>query len=188
MSAGPSDGAALDHRAVERRAGEVDARLAELELLPDATARDKAVRAVRALLELYGEGLDRVMSTVYAVDPALPARLAADPFISHLLLMHDLHPVPVEERVLAALDEVRPYLESHGGNVELLRIEGGVVHLRMQGSCKGCPSSAMTLKDAIEDAIRKAAPDVLAVEADQPQSHEEPALVTLTAMPTAAVG
>ncbi len=176
-----------DHRAVERRAGEVDARLAELESLPDTSARDTGLGAVRALLELYGEGLDRVMAAVHAADPALPARLAADPFISHLLLMHDLHPVPVEERVLGALEEVRPYLESHGGNVELLGIDDGVVHLRMQGSCHGCPSSAMTLKTAIEEAIRKAAPDVLAVHAGEADRHDEPRLVALTARP-AAVG
>ena len=61
---------------------------------------------------------------------------------------------------------MRPYLESHGGNVELLGVEGTVVRLRLQGSCSGCPSSAMTLKLAIEDAIHKAAPEVATVEAE----------------------
>ena len=65
-----------------------------------------------------------------------------------------------------ALEEVRPYLESHGGDVELLAVEDGVVRLRMQGSCSGCPSSAMTLKLAIEDAIRKHAPEVEQIEAE----------------------
>ena len=59
-----------------------------------------------------------------------------------------------------ALDEVRPYLASHGGDVELLGVEDGVVRLRLEGSCNGCPSSAMTLKLAIEEAIARAAPDV----------------------------
>ena len=80
--------------------------------------------------------------------------------VSHLLLLHGLHPVPLEQRVHGALDEVRPYLESHGGDVELLGIEDGVVRLAMRGSCDGCASSTMTLKLAIEDAIQKAAPDV----------------------------
>ena len=51
-------------------------------------------------------------------------------------------------------------MHSHGGNVELLSIDDGVVKLRMEGSCKGCPSSAMTMKSTIETAIYEAAPDV----------------------------
>jgi Fe-S cluster biogenesis protein NfuA/nitrite reductase/ring-hydroxylating ferredoxin subunit len=68
--------------------------------------------------------------------------------------------------VRGALEEVRPYLESHGGNVELLAIGDGVVRLRLQGSCSGCPSSSATLQLAIEDAIRKAAPDVEDIRAE----------------------
>jgi Fe-S cluster biogenesis protein NfuA/nitrite reductase/ring-hydroxylating ferredoxin subunit len=83
-----------------------------------------------------------------------------DDLVAHLLLIHDLHPVPLQDRVRAALEEVRPYMESHKGGVELVSIEDGVVQLRLQGSCSGCPSSTMTLKLAIEDAIQKAAPDV----------------------------
>ena len=64
-----------------------------------------------------------------------------DELVSHLLLLHGLHPVSLGDRVLDALDEVRPYLESHGGDVELVGMEGPVVRLRMQGSCSGCPSS-----------------------------------------------
>jgi nitrite reductase/ring-hydroxylating ferredoxin subunit len=61
---------------------------------------------------------------------------------------------------------VRPYLESHGGDVELLGVEDGVVRLALRGSCDGCASSTATLKLAIEDAIHKAAPDVEGVEAE----------------------
>jgi Fe-S cluster biogenesis protein NfuA len=68
--------------------------------------------------------------------------------------------VPLERRVGEALAEVRPYLESHGGNVELLGVDAGVVRIQLQGSCSGCPSSAVTLKLAVEEAIHKAAPDV----------------------------
>ena len=99
-------------------------------------------------------------------DGRLAAAFAGDELISHLLLLHGLHPVPLEERVRGALDEVRPYLESHGGGVELLGVEDGVARLRMEGSCDGCPSSAATLTLAIEDAIQKAAPDVRAIAAE----------------------
>jgi Fe-S cluster biogenesis protein NfuA len=72
----------------------------------------------------------------------------------------------VEKRVVRALEEVRPLLQSHGGNVELLGIEGGVARLRLQGNCHGRPASAMTLKLAIEEAIQKAAPDLERLETE----------------------
>ena len=157
------------HEAVAR----VEALLDEVESLPDPHARAKATELVQALLEVYGEGLARVMAHATSGDaPALSQALASDELVSHLLMLHDLHPEAVEDRVLEALDEVRPYLESHGGDVELLGIEEGLVRLRLEGSCSGCPSSTMTLKLAIEEAILKAAPEVERVEAE---GVEEPA-------------
>ncbi len=146
---------------------EVERRLEEVEALADAPAQAAATAAVQALLELYGAGLERVVEEIAARDDGDMARaLAGDELVAHLLLLHGLHPVPVRERVIEALGEVRPYLESHGGNVELLAVEGSAVRLRMQGSCSGCPSSAMTLKLAIEEAIRKRAPEIEDVIAD----------------------
>lgn len=143
--------------------GRVEGLLSEVEALPDAAGREKAMEIVGALLDLYGEGLARVLA---AVEQEQAVAMAEDELVAHLLLLHDLHPVPAETRVREALEGVRPYLESHGGDVELLAVEDGVARLRLQGSCSGCPSSTMTLKLAIEDAIYKAAPDVAEVEAE----------------------
>jgi Fe-S cluster biogenesis protein NfuA/nitrite reductase/ring-hydroxylating ferredoxin subunit len=140
----------------------VEEHLERLEALPDATAREIALDTVQALVELYGEGLERIVD---AVGPQQTQVLADDELVEHLLLLHGVHPVNVEQRVRDALEGVRPYLGSHGGDVELLAVEDGVAHVRMQGSCEGCPASAMTLKLAIEDAVLKAAPDVDRVEA-----------------------
>jgi Fe-S cluster biogenesis protein NfuA/nitrite reductase/ring-hydroxylating ferredoxin subunit len=81
-----------------------------------------------------------------------------------LLLIHDLHPVPLEDRVQAALDSVRPYMESHGGNVELLALEQGVAKIHLQGSCSDCSASAVTLELAIKQALEDAAPDLEGLE------------------------
>lgn len=152
----------------------VEALLEEVESFPDPVAREKTTEVAEALLALYGEGLARIVEHVASRDGGeLAAAFADDEVVSHLLLLHGLHPLPLEQRVLQGLDEVRPYLESHGGNVELLGVEEGVVRLRLEGSCSGCPSSAMTLKLAIEDAIRKNAPDVEAVEADDAGDQPE---------------
>jgi Fe-S cluster biogenesis protein NfuA/nitrite reductase/ring-hydroxylating ferredoxin subunit len=157
----------------------VDTLLEEIEAAPDPALRDKTMELVGALLDLYGDGLARLVARVED-----PAALDRDEVVSHLLLLHGIHPVPVEARVRTALDEVRPYLDSHGGNVELVAVEEGTVRLRMQGSCSGCPSSAMTLKLAIEDAIRKHAPDVEEIEAED--SEPAPALIELAPLSPAA--
>jgi Fe-S cluster biogenesis protein NfuA len=169
----------LDAEARDRVA-KLEALLEGLELL-DGPARERATEAVQALVELYGAGLERIVAEVAAHDRdgELAEALAADELISHLLLLHDLHPVPVEARVHGALDDVRPYLESHGGDVELLGLEDGVVRLRMEGSCSGCPSSSVTLKLAIEEAIYKAAPEVTAIEAEGATAEERPPMLQL---------
>lgn len=157
----------LDDRAVRERVAVVERLLEDVEALADPVARETATELAAALLDLYGEGLARVVGHVAEWDDGTLARaLAGDELVAHLLLLHGLHPVPIEQRVRAALEEVEPYLASHGGAVELVDVEDGVVRLRLQGSCDGCPSSAVTLKLAIEDAIHQAAPDAEAIEAE----------------------
>ena len=145
-----------------------------IELLLEASAaagpvaRERAEELVRLVVELYGAGLERVLDLAYdagKLDDALLAALAADELVSSLLLVHGLHPYGVLERVEKALESVRPYLGSHGGDVRLVNVtDEGVVTLQLLGSCDGCASSAVTLELAVEDAIRAAAPEVLAIE------------------------
>lgn len=152
----------------------VEALLEEVEGLADPAVRDKALEVAAALLDLYGEGLARLVDHVaeHDTEGAMAEAVAGDELVSHLLLLHGLHPVPLEARVLGALEEVRPYLESHGGNVELLGVSNRIARLRLEGSCSGCPSSTMTLKLAIESAILKVAPDIERVEAEGIEAPE----------------
>jgi Fe-S cluster biogenesis protein NfuA len=98
--------------------------------------------------------------------PSAVSEFAADGLVASLLLLHGLHPVDFGTRVRSALDSVRPLLRSHGGGVELLGVADGVVRLRLEGSCHGCPSSAQTLRDAIETALYEAAPDLAGLEVE----------------------
>jgi Fe-S cluster biogenesis protein NfuA/nitrite reductase/ring-hydroxylating ferredoxin subunit len=165
--------------------GRVEGLLGELDALPDRVAREKASETVAALLDLYGGALERIVAEAAALDGdgRLARALGEDELVSHVLLLHDLHPEPLETRVQGALDGVRPYLASHGGNVELRGVEEGVVRLALEGSCSGCPSSTVTLKLAIEDAIHKAAPDVERIEAEgvaaEPESPRNATLIQL---------
>jgi Fe-S cluster biogenesis protein NfuA/nitrite reductase/ring-hydroxylating ferredoxin subunit len=167
---------ALDDGAARERVARVETLLEALEGAGASVPRDSALELVQALLDLYGEGLRRLVSVVAQRDDGeVAAALADDELVTHLLLLHGLHPVPLEARVRGALAEVRPYLESHGGDVQLLGVDDGVVRLAMEGSCSGCPSSTVTLKLAIEDAIYKAAPDVDRIEADGAVAPAAPA-------------
>jgi Fe-S cluster biogenesis protein NfuA len=144
-------------------------KVARVEALLDRIAGEPAaLEAVQALLDLYGDALARLVA---GADPV------EDELVSHLLLVHDLHPVDVETRVRHALENVRPFLDSHGGDVELLGVEDGVARVRLEGTCNGCPSSAVTLRNAIEEAVLRAAPDVERVDADGVAA--EPALLQI---------
>ena len=139
------------------RDAEVRERVARVEELLGGLD-ERAVEAVGAVLDLYGEALRRIVAAG-SVD-------AGDELVSHLLLVHDLHPEDAEARVARALDEVRPYLRSHGGDVDLLGVEAGRAQVRLTGTCDGCPSSAATLRHAIEEAVARAAPELDGVEAE----------------------
>src|ERR1700749_2027316 len=115
-----------------------------------AAAYERAQELVREVVGLYGAGLERIMQL--AGEPGLTERLATDDLVPSLLLVHGLHPHDAHRRVSEALDRVRPYLGSHGGDVDLLEIDGGVVRLAFKGSCKSCPSSAVTLELGVEGA------------------------------------
>jgi len=165
---------ARDLRTVGTRIEELLGRLRDR---ADPTTVESAEEVVRLVVELYGAGLERVVEL--AGEDVLE-RLVKDELVASLLVLHDLHPKNTETRVLEALDQVRPYLGSHAGGVELLGVDpGGVVRLRLEGSCDGCPSSIMTVKLAIERAIEEAAPEVTAVEVENLTREQEPKLLQI---------
>jgi Fe-S cluster biogenesis protein NfuA len=160
---------AAKEQAPEELVERVQDLLGSLDEIADPQAQARVGELVGAVLELYGAGLDRILGILTdAGDAGLPIRdeLLDDGIVSSLLLIHGLYPVPLEERVVEALDSVRPFLASHGGNVELLSMEDGIARLQLQGSCNGCPSSAATLEHALREAIDAAAPDLLGLEVE----------------------
>lgn len=159
-----------DVRATESRIEELVAELGE-----------SADELVRLLMRLYGEGLSKI---VELLSPEQVRRLAEDGLVGSLLILHELHPDSTEERVLRALDQVRPYLGSHAGGVELIGLEpDGVARLKLHGTCEGCPSSAVTVKLAIERAILDAAPEVAGVEVENLEPEPGPKLLQIQERP-----
>lgn len=159
-----------------REAGErIEELLDDLSLSVPPATMEKVSELLRAVMALYGDGLARILDLV----PERLRDLAGDEVVASLLVLHDLHPDDLATRVQAALDRVRPYLGSHAGGVSIASIEEGVVRLRLEGSCDGCPSSAVTVRGAVEGAILAAAPDVVAVETEGIVESAGPALLQI---------
>jgi Fe-S cluster biogenesis protein NfuA len=153
----------LDARVFQARLQRLEGLLQEVDRWTDPVAQAQLREIVQAVLELHRAGLERMFDRLHA---GVLAACAGDEVVAGMLLLHGLHPLELEVRVRQALEEVRPALRSHGGDVELLEVSDGVVRLRLEGNCHGCPSSAATMRQTVEEAIIGKAPEVLAVEVE----------------------
>jgi Fe-S cluster biogenesis protein NfuA/nitrite reductase/ring-hydroxylating ferredoxin subunit len=169
------------HRAGER----IERLLEEIRASASPPCWQRVDELMRQVVDLYGAGLERIVQIVgdaaHESDGAaadMPARLARDELVASLLLVHGLHPEEIRTRLGTALARVRPYLGSHGGDVEVVELDerAGAVLLRMTGSCDGCPSSAMTVRLAVETAIHELVPEIgrIDVEGVTEQRDERP--------------
>jgi len=167
-----------EENAFQRLSQRIEGLIARIETEPDLNVRADALNLARSLMELHGAGLDRLMEIVARAGAwgyALMDDFAGDDLVAGLLLIYGLHPYDLETRVMNALDGARPFLQAHGGDVELLGVTDGMVRLRLSGNCRDCSSSNMTLKLAIERAIYEAAPDVTEIVTEGQIALKEPA-------------
>jgi Fe-S cluster biogenesis protein NfuA/nitrite reductase/ring-hydroxylating ferredoxin subunit len=167
----------------------VQALTERVDELSDPRARELAQELLASVIAMYGDGLARIMEVIAGSREAgatILDELAQDGAVASLLLIHDLYPVSLEERVLEALDTVRPYMESHGGNVELVELREGVARLALQGSCNGCSASRATLETAIEQALEEHAPDLAGLEVEGVTEKTTGFSLPMAAAPTPA--
>lgn len=157
-------------REFQGRLARIEELIHAIDAIADEGTRAQARELIEALLDLQGAGLERLMEMIYDSGPsgqAMIDELGRDELVSSLLLVHGLHPLDLETRVRNAIEAVRPRLAQHSGSVELLGVSPvGEVKLRLEGNCHGCPSSRLTLKFTIEEAIYAAAPDVTSLEVE----------------------
>ncbi|MBX5482272.1 MAG: NifU family protein [Myxococcaceae bacterium] len=151
------------------------------QLLDDlqASAGPAVWRKVEALVQdltaLYGDGLRTLIDRAEISSERLCAA-AEDRALHALLVLHGLHPLPIEERIRRALEQVRPYLGSHAGDVELLSVdEAGRATLRLLGTCRGCPSSRQTVEGMLRRAVEDAAPELTAIDVEGVAGAEQSA-------------
>jgi Fe-S cluster biogenesis protein NfuA len=155
--------------AMQKQLARIEELIKALDSSRDSPISIQARELVQTLLEIHGAGLEQALEVIHDSPGGqeLIDRLAENPVISNLLVLHNLHPLDLQTRVCRALDSVKPRLGVHGGDVDLLGVTPeGIVKLRLEGNCHGCPSSRVTLKTSIEEAIYAAAPDVIALEVE----------------------
>jgi Fe-S cluster biogenesis protein NfuA len=159
-----------NRQSVQDTGDRIEKLLDEVRSMAAPRVWERVEETIRAVVDLYGKGLLRIVEIIGANDPAneLTRRMTADELVASLLILHGLHPETFATRVRKALDRVRPYLGSHGGDVELIDTDesSGLVRLRMKGSCEDCPSSVLTVKLAVESAIKEAAPEAVRIEVE----------------------
>lgn len=166
-----------DDAQLVQAAARIERLLDEIQGMVAPHAWPRIEELVRGIVSLYGGGLERVFRILdenEIPDARVRERLCGDELVKSLMLLHGLHPLGTVERVQRALDEVRPYLGSHAGDVELVGVDGqGVVRLRLLGTCRGCPSSGATVEHAISRVMEDHAPEFARIEVE----HGDPAAV-----------
>ncbi|MEU6577609.1 NifU family protein [Streptomyces sp. NPDC046805] len=153
----------LPDPAVEARLARLDTLLEGLESAPGPTP-GSAIEAVRLLTEVYGEALARVLDHA---DGQLAEHLADDELLGHLLVLHAIHPEPVERRAARAVERLRPAVRERGGDVEWAGVDGQVARVRLTagGGCgSGCGGGAGEVTDAVREAVLAVAPELTGVE------------------------
>ncbi len=154
-----------DETAFEVLAGSVDEALARVSAL-DEESRAAALALRDAIEAFHREGLITMVKALKE-DPAgreLLFALVDDPHVRSLFTLHGIIKADPATRALAALEAVRPYLQSHGGDVELVRIENGTGYVRLHGACSGCSMSAVTLTEMVAEALVEGVEEISDVE------------------------
>ncbi len=162
----PEDETSVLNRQSERIQELID----EIDALPDEKTRNLMQECMQEVLSFYGHGLERILAIISKGNNTAAKDIyndmLGDSFVNGLLLIHDLHPFDLRTRLNLALEKVRPYMDSHGGSVEIISLEDGIAKLKLDGNCKGCPSSSATLELGIKQAIEENCPDLLGLEVE----------------------
>src|SRR5215467_4723148 len=127
---------------VNRQSKRMQELIEQVDRITDKSSRELMRDCLREILTFYGNGLERILYIIGNDRNEVATRifndLIEDSFVSGLLLIHDLHPFDLRTRLNLALEKVRPYIESHGGNIELVSFADDSAKIKLSGSCKTC--------------------------------------------------
>jgi Fe-S cluster biogenesis protein NfuA len=135
----------------------------EIEAIADPAVRAATKGLMQSLMDLHGAALEKALDIIFEAGEAgkeMIDRLGRDSLVSSLLILYGLHPEDIETRVVKAVDRIRPQLRKQGCEVELLSLNYGAIHLRVETGSHTCGSTAKTVQTTLEGAMYDAAPDL----------------------------
>lgn len=158
-----------------------DQLIQEFEQHPDEQVREKVFQLLDAVDRLHRPGLRALMQFLESKKLwGIIEQARSDPVIRTLLELYDLMPRTEEQQVQKALDLVRPYMQSHGGEIDVLGVTEGIVRVRLKGSCNGCSESAVTLQRGVEEALKQGFPGFKGLEVEEsPPPTAGPSFISL---------
>lgn len=133
----------------------------KLENLADPEARTTAAELIRTVLDLHRRALGQIVKELNHIQfgPEFLDKIARDPLVSNVLLLHGLHPVRIQARVSAGLERIEPYWKSAGYDLKMVEVGGANLQIQFQ-KLRGGGESTPALRSLIENAILNAAPEV----------------------------
>lgn len=150
-------------KSVELLSERIDEVLKEIRNMDFSDDQLKKIMQLKDAIEAFHEdALRKLVKIVRTTDEGkeLMLRAVEEPSVYAMLLFHGIIKQSLYTRVIAVMEEIRPYLNSHGGDIELEKIEDNIVYVRLQGACSGCSLSAVTLKNGVEEAIKTRIPEI----------------------------
>lgn len=150
---------------------QLDELVREFESYPSDEVREHVMALLQAVDAVHRMGLARLIRVLQDLGQGDLVEIAAsDPVIRTLLLLYDLLPSDPFCQAARAIAKIHPYIQSHGGEVEVLDVVDGVVHLRLLGVCVGCPSASVTLQEGIRKVLEKEMPGFVEIQVEESET------------------
>lgn len=155
----------MDNSEFQAHTRRVEKMVERANALPDGQARATAIELLQAVMDLHGAAMSRTVELLSESEShrASLAKLAADPLVCGLFVLYGIHPVTLEERVTRAIEKLRPHLQKQGGDVQLLGISDATVRARIQTQAHGLAALPEKMRNAVEQAVLEAAPEVVSL-------------------------
>ena len=172
----------------QQRTDRIQQLVQRISELADEEARAAALELLQSVMDLHGSAINRVVEILTDAGDAgrsALAKLGGDPLICGLMVLYDVHPVSMQDRVAAAIEKLRPQLRKREATVELLGISDGVVQLEIHASGHGCHSSPDAIQQQVEQAVLEAAPETVEIRV-QGMSTSSAAFIPVTMLQPAA--
>ncbi len=155
----------MDNNDFQAHTQQVERLVQRVNALADERARATALELLQAVMDLHGAAMSRVVELLSGSEAyrASLSKLATDPLVCGVLVLYGVHPLALPERIAQAIDKLRPQFDKHGASVELLEVADGAVRVKVQTRAHGLAASPERIRQAVEQCVLEAAPEVTRV-------------------------